>query len=81
MEQQELTTYSIWAAAYAVLQGVSLLGTRSNGVGRRSLIVLDNHDGKAAEAIQEWRKGSPICNGRSLAEVYRDLMNAAHSAR
>jgi hypothetical protein len=69
-----LTVYSLWAVAYAVINGIEIVGTERGNYGRVGWI-LDNTDGRAKRVLDVWREGTPIVNGRALIAAHSRLMD------
>ncbi len=73
-----IITYSVWAAAFALVNGVRLVDTVP---GDRVGFVLDDSDGRATWAVIQWRQDDATVDGRALVETYRDLLTRARSER
>jgi hypothetical protein len=76
--EEMTTTYSLWAAAYAVWSGVLLVRVIP---GRCCGYVLGNRDGRAAAAIDEWVRGDAVARARELVDVYNELLSRTRSLR
>jgi hypothetical protein len=71
-----MTTLALFdrgAAAYAVCSGVRFLRTIP---GDWLLYEFDNTDGRAAEALRQWKAGSAIVNAREFWNALKRLRNA-----
>jgi hypothetical protein len=76
IEEQPTTllSWSMWGVAYAVVSGVKIVSMVPGNNGRLGW-RLDDTDGKAAAALDTWRNGSPMVDGRLLVQVHFELMD------
>lgn len=75
-KQSEVRVYSLWAGAYALAQGVRLVRIEPGNTGRVRL-YFDDKDGAASAAINEWRNGAALIQGRVLMKYRTELLAAA----
>jgi hypothetical protein len=69
-----LVSWSMWGVSYAMVAGVRLLGTIAGQNGRLGW-RLDNEGGKAKHALDEWRSGEAVVNGRALIDCHNILLD------
>ena len=69
-----LVSWSMWAVSYAMVSGVRLVGTVTGQYGRLGW-RLDNTDGKAKAALDCWRSGQAVVNGRDLIDAHGRLLD------
>jgi hypothetical protein len=69
-----LVSWSLWAVSYCVACGIEIVGKLDGGSGRVGW-RLDNKDGQAKRALDEWRSGEAVVNGRALVDAHRQLVD------
>lgn len=69
-------TSSLWAACVALCQGVKMLGIEK-AVGQKAVWILNDEDGKASTALQEWYEGEPLVSARAMIAARSILLDAA----
>jgi hypothetical protein len=74
--KERLLVWSMWAVAFCVVEGVKVVGTVPGHYGRMGWL-LDDSDGEASRALEKWRNGVPIVNGRALLDAHSRLMDDA----
>lgn len=70
----ERRTVGLWASAYALTLGVKLLRVVKDP-GQKAVFVLDDTDGIASSALNEWWNGQPVVNGRTLVAARSALLD------
>jgi hypothetical protein len=75
-EARTVEAFSLWGAAFAMTRGVRLVQVIP-GVRGMAVFVLEDGDGKASQALVDWRAGNTLIDGRSLVENQRELLTGA----
>jgi hypothetical protein len=70
----ERKTVALWASAYALTRGVRLIRVE-RGQTHKAVIVLDDTEGQATEALEVWWCATPMVNGRSLIAARSVLLD------
>lgn len=71
-----IVTYNVWSVALAVTRGVPIIRTIP---GRWAAFELDNSNGQASQALEEYRTGQAKVSAREFIEAYRDVQRMVHS--
>lgn len=79
--ERTVTATYIWAIAYAVLCGAHVVRVERIS-GRKTAFTLDDTDGVASHALQEWRFGEAVsCDPRKLVNYHANLVDMAIGSR
>jgi hypothetical protein len=71
-----LEIYDIWAAAYALATGGTLVQVLP---GEWARFVFDDSSGQASRALGEWRTDRAYVSARALAIAYRQLKRSTYN--
>lgn len=73
-----VVTREIWASAYLLASGARLIKTIP---GYFVGFVFEDQDGRASQALGEWRDGDARISARTIAEAYRDMRRLSYLER
>lgn len=77
--EKVVATWNVWAVALALAWGVKLVRTIPGSPGGWTGFELDNSEGMASKAIEDWRFGRADVNARDFVEAFRDLQRMIHA--
>jgi hypothetical protein len=79
---QEVVTSGVWQAAFAVSRGARLLGmVRAKDHKGWVLFRLDNADGVAEQAIDDWQDGDTTADAKALSVAYSQVVQVLRNER
>lgn len=81
MRDDELDSSDLWLCAFAYANGVKVRGARELTQRGYVALVLDDKDGGATAAQNEWLRGAATVNGRALASAYRHVCSLVRGYR
>lgn len=75
-----LTLWDRWAAAYAIARGCTLLRAVPQGPSRWIAFEIDDTDGRASDALHQWKHGQALVPAREFVDAYRDVYRLSRSS-
>jgi hypothetical protein len=77
-QERTLKVLDVWASAYLVACGVTLLRTIP---GRLVTFVFADGHGQASRAHEDWRSGDGLVSGKTMMMAYREVRRLAFGGR